>query len=146
MGARQFTQEFPAPLVVDPIGGTFELLARPENRALGPDVEPVRVEHRPLVVIAQQGNLANLSDSIDAFPRIRAIADDVAQTENLGNPLRLDVLEHHLQGFQVPMDITDQSTTHRGGTSDRKGPENAQPSRTLEIDPDLDDRAYLTLV
>ncbi len=122
MGPRKLTQEFPAALVVDPIARTFELLARPENRALGTDVEPVRVEHRPLVVIAEQGNLAILPDSIDAFPGIRTIADDVAQAENLGNPLRLDVLEHHLQGFQVPMDITDQSTTHRGEPPTGKGP------------------------
>src|SRR5271163_1317975 len=102
---RKLSQEFPSPFVVDPfvIGRTLELLARRENRALGTDVEPIRVEHRSLVVIAAQGNLANLRDSIDAFPGIRAIADDIAQTEDLGNPLYLDVREYNLQGFQVPM-------------------------------------------
>ncbi len=50
----QLAQELPAALIVVSIGGRFELLARPEDRPLRADVEPVRVEHRPLVVVAQQ--------------------------------------------------------------------------------------------
>jgi hypothetical protein len=133
MRPRQFTQELPASFVIDPIARTFELLACPKNRSLGADIESVRIKHRPLVVITEQCDLTYLADSIDAFPRIWAITDDVAQAEDLGNSLRLDVFEHYLQGFQVPMDIADQSTTHRGGTSDRNGQQMRKPSRTFEF-------------
>ena len=134
----QFAQELPAALVVVAIGGRFELLSRPENGALGADVEPVGVEHRPLVVVAQQGHLAGLHHPIDALARIGTVADDVAQAKNLGDPLRLDVVEHHFQGFEVPMNITDQSAAHRRETSDRKWPGIAQACQTLNPTSDLD--------
>ena len=45
--------------------------------------------------------------------------DDVAQAEDLFDPLGLDVGEDDFQGFQVPVDIADQGATHRG-TSEPK--------------------------
>ncbi len=67
-------------------------------------------------------DLAGLHHPIDALARIGTVADDVAQAKNLGDPLRLDVVEHHFQGFEVPMNITDQSTAHRGEPPTGSGP------------------------
>ena len=50
------------------------------------------------------------------------VADDVAQAEDLGDPLGLDVVEDDFQGFEVPVNIADQSSTHRGETSDHSIP------------------------
>ena len=77
----------------------FELLARPEDGALGGRVEAVGVEHRPLVVIAEQDDLA-LHHQIDALARIGAVADDVAEAVDLGDVVFFDVLEDGLQRLQ----------------------------------------------
>src|SRR5262249_30000536 len=115
----------------------LELFAGPEDRPLRADVEPVRIEHRPLIVVAQKRDLATLHHPVNALPWIRAITDDVAQTVGLSDPLGLDVLQHHLQGFEVPVNIADQSTAHREGPptgSKHRGESNGKPhARRLTI-------------
>ncbi len=81
-------------------GESFQLLARPEDGALGRRVESFRIEHGPLVVVAEQDHLA-LHHQIDALARIGAVADDVAETVDLGDRLLLDVLEDRLQGLEL---------------------------------------------
>src|SRR5262249_15980240 len=118
---RQLAEELPAPLVVRPVVWTFELLAGPEDGALGADVEAVGVEHRALVMVAQERSLAVVHLQVDALGRVGTVNDDVAQAVDLGHPLRLDVVENNLQGLKVPMDIADQGAAHRGGISKRTG-------------------------
>src|SRR5262249_28781724 len=112
---RQLAQELPAALVVLAVARALELLAGPEDRALGADVEPVGVEHRPLVVVAQEGDPAALHHPVDTLTGVGPVTDDIAQAIDLGDLLRLDVVEDDLQGFEVPVDVTDQSTTHGKG-------------------------------
>ena len=117
----QLAEELPAPLVVRPVVGILELLAGPEDRPLGADVEPVGVEHRPLVMVAQERDLAVLHHPVDALAGIGTVADDVAQAKDLGHPLGLDVVEDDLQGFEVPVNIADQGAAHRGEPPSKQG-------------------------
>ena len=84
---RQLAEEIPAPL---PHGGragaVLQLVPRPEDRPLGPRIEPLGIEQGALVVVAQQADLA-LHHHIDHFARIRAVADHVAETVDLGHSL-----------------------------------------------------------
>src|SRR5579875_3668559 len=66
---------------------SLELVAGPEDGPLGADIEAFRVEHRPLIMVPQQGHLAGLHHQVDALAGIRPIADDVAQAIDLGDPL-----------------------------------------------------------
>ena len=72
MRTRKLAKKLPAALIAGAIGGRLELLSRPENRPLGPDVESIRVEHRPLVVVAKQRHLAGVHHAINALARVRA--------------------------------------------------------------------------
>jgi hypothetical protein len=49
-----------------------------------------RIEQGTLVVIAQQADLAG-DEQLDAFSRIRTIADNVAQADNIGDLLGIEV-------------------------------------------------------
>ena len=106
--ARPLGQELPA-LLADRagLGRVLQLVARPEDGPLGGRVEPVGVEHGPLVVVAEQDELA-VHDQVDALARVRAVADDVAQAVDLlDRLLRLDVVQDGLEGFQVAVDVAD---------------------------------------
>src|SRR5208337_1422814 len=82
VGTRQIAEKLPTPLVVGPVRGVLKLAAGPEDGSLGADVEPVRIEHRALIVVTQQGCLAGVHDSIDALAGVWAVADDIAQAKN----------------------------------------------------------------
>ncbi len=108
MRPRPFGQELPASLFFLPVfADGFELRARPENGTFGGWIEAVRIEHGPLVVIAQQHHLA-LHDQVDAFARIGTVADDVAQTINLGNIVFVDIVQNGGEAFQIAVDIADE--------------------------------------
>jgi hypothetical protein len=124
VGPRSLGQEFPAAFTDRPrVAGRFKLAARPEDRPLGGGVEPVRVEHGPLVVVAQQADLA-IHHLVDAFLRIRPVPDDIAQTVDLRDPLGFDVGQHRLDRFEVTVDIADECfhIRYRGRWSELVGP------------------------
>ncbi len=110
--ARQLAQELPAP---QPIGRAawsgFQLLPRPKDRPLGAGVESLGIEQRPLIVIAQQAEV-ELHHLIDAFQRIRPVADDVAEAVDLRDPLLPNVGQHRLESLQVAVDIADEGSLH----------------------------------
>ena len=111
VGPGEHPQELPALLIVGAVGGAFQLLAGPEDGALGPDVEPVGVEHGPLVT--QQRHLAVVHDAVDALAGVGTVADDVAQAEDLVDLLSLDVREDHFQSFEIPVNIANEGAAHR---------------------------------
>jgi hypothetical protein len=75
-------------------------------------------------VVAQQDDFAR-AHHVDAFARIRSIADDVAQAIGVGDVVLLDIREHGLERFEIAVDIADQrfhelglprpGTWHAGG-------------------------------
>ena len=78
-----------------------------------PGVESFRIEQGPLVVIAQQADLA-LHDHVDALAGIGAVADQVAEAVDLGDSLAADVGKHGLEGLEVAVDIADEGSFHAG--------------------------------
>jgi hypothetical protein len=90
----------------------FELSPCPTDRPLGADVESVRVEESPLVVVAEDHDLAFLPHELDALAGIRPVADDVAQTIDGIDLLPFDILEHGLERLEVAVDIADDGPLH----------------------------------
>ena len=107
--AWQFAEKFPA--FFGPFT-RFKLLPRPKDRSFGPGIEAFGIEQCPLVVVAQDDNLA-IPNSVDALARVRAVANDVAETVNLLNSLRLDIREDRVEGFQVSMNVADDGSQNR---------------------------------
>jgi hypothetical protein len=122
VAAGPLGQELPALLAHRAgLAGRFELLPRPEDGPLGGGVEPVRVEHRALVVVAQEHQLA-VHHQVDALARVGAVPDHVSEAVDLADAQRLDVGQHGLEGFQVPVDVADDRlhaglSTGRGRTA-----------------------------
>ena len=102
VAARPLGQELPALFAALPgFDGGFELRPGPEDRSFGRLVEPVRIEHGPLIVIAEQNELA-IHHEVDAFARVRAVADDVAEAVNLADPLGFDVGQTAWRASRLP--------------------------------------------
>jgi hypothetical protein len=95
------------------VGLVLELLPRPVGRLLGGEVEVGGFVHDTEVVVAHQRPLAPLSDDLHAIHRAGAVAQDVAQADDAVHLLRVDVVHHHPQGFEVRVDIADDGGSHR---------------------------------
>ena len=112
VAARQLAQKVPAAGVVLRIAlGAFQLLPGPKNGAFGSGIEPFGIEQRTLVVIAQEAHLA-LHGQIDALARIGTVADNIAQAEDLGDPLGTNVGQHSLKCFEVAVNVADEGSLH----------------------------------
>ena len=90
---------------------TYDTMIAIRNLALLTDEvemkpEAVRVEHGPLIVVAQEDHLA-LHDQIDAFAGIGAVADDVAKTIDFGHIVFVDIVQNGSEAFQIAVDIAD---------------------------------------
>jgi hypothetical protein len=115
MHAGKGAEEVPAAIdLFATAASVFQLVARPKDGSLRAAVESLRIEHRPLIVIAQQAHAATLDHFVEAFARAGAIADDVSQTEDIVNFLFGDVRKHALQSFKVAVDVTDYRASHCG--------------------------------
>src|SRR5262249_5228906 len=107
VGARPLRQELPALLPGLPaLGGGLELSTGPEDGPLGGAVEPLGVEHGPLVVVAQQDHLA-LHHQVDALQGVGAVADHVPKAVDVANVVPVDVSQDRLEGLEVAMNVTD---------------------------------------
>src|SRR5262249_932341 len=85
----------------------LELRARPETSLLGPAVEVERLIKDGEVVIAHQADFAPLDHQIQAFHRVRAVPDDVAEADDLRDASTRDLVEHDAESFKVAVDVTD---------------------------------------
>lgn len=59
-----------------------------------------------------QDDAWKLHDSLQSLTRIRAVADDVAETVDLINLVRFYVLKDRFQGFKIPVDVADDCRLH----------------------------------
>ncbi len=112
--ARQFAQEVPPPHPVCMLAdGRFELFAGPEDGPFGSGIEALGIEQGSLVVVAQDADVA-AHDQVDALAGVGAIADDIAQAIDLGDPLLIDVGQNRLESLEVAVDIADDGSLHAG--------------------------------
>ena len=116
--ARPVGQELPAFFLgLALFAGRFQLATRPKDGSLRWRIEPVGIEHRALIVVAEQDNLA-LHHQVDALARVRAVADDVAQAIDVGNIVALYVLQDGLKRLEVAVDVAYQGLQN-GSPGDR---------------------------
>ncbi len=104
--AGKLPQKFPPAFVFGRVA-CFQLLSCPENGPFRSGVESFRIEQGCLVVISKNGDFSVVDHQINTFPRIGAVPDDITQTVDLFDPLRPNILQDRLQGFQVSMDVAD---------------------------------------
>jgi hypothetical protein len=90
----------------------FELLPRPADRLLRPDIESVRVEERPLVVVAEDHEAAAIANDRGALARIGAVADDIAEAIDGVHPLPVDILEHRAERLEIAVNVADDGPLH----------------------------------
>jgi len=112
IAAVEFTEEVPAAFGAG-AGGSFEDGAGPEDGTFGGSVEADGVEECGLIVVTEQAEV-EVHHQIDAFSRVGAVADDVPQTKDLGDPFAANVGKHCLQGFQIAVDVADQGSQGTG--------------------------------
>lgn len=96
------------PTFVGPIAralGVFQLITGPEDCLLGTAVEPFGIEHCRLVVVAQQSDFAVVDNVVKTFAWLGTITDDIAETKDLVNVLRLDMRKHCLERFEIAVDV-----------------------------------------
>ena len=84
----------------------FNLRSRPEDRLLGRRVKSFGVEQSTAIVIAQDAEV-EAGNNIQAFLRLGTIANDVAQTDDPVDGLRLYMLKHTLQCRQIAMNVAE---------------------------------------
>ena len=111
-GPRQLAEEIPAPLPQGRRAGPFSSWLRVQKIARSaPELKPSGIEQRPLVVVAQQAELA-LHDLVDHFAGVGPIADQVAETVDLGDALLANVGQHRFEALDVAVDIADEGSFH----------------------------------
>ena len=88
-------------------GSFSNTLSRPEAGRFGAAVEVVRLVKHGEIVVAHQRRAAAGRHQIQAFHRIRAIADDVAEADDVLDPAPVDLGEDRAEGFEVAVNVTD---------------------------------------
>ncbi len=113
---RQVAEELPAHVAeLGVVRLDVELLAGPVDRHLRLRVEPDgAVEHR-LLVVAEEGELELRAGDVHAVDRVRAVADHVAEAEDLVGLVALDVLEDGGQRLDVGVEIADDGDEGHAG-------------------------------
>ena len=112
-GPRQLAEEPPA--LGHLLGitiGHFELIAGPKDGPLGAAGKAFRVIEGALVVVAED-RLVEAENAVDAFPRVRTVADNIAQAVNTIDAFAGDVRQDGLKGLQIGVDIADDGAFHR---------------------------------
>jgi hypothetical protein len=106
--AGQCAQKIPAAVGRSPVAGAiFELIPGPKNGPLRAGIKAFRVEQRALVVVAEERDAAILDYFIETFSRFGAVADDIAQAEDLLDALLADVGKDGLERLQIAVDVAD---------------------------------------
>jgi hypothetical protein len=106
-------EELPVDGGLFPVGLVLELIPRPVGRLLGGEVEVGGFVDDAEVMVAHQRPLAALGDDLHALHRAGAVAQDVAQADDAVHLLRVDVVQHHPQRFEVGVDVADDGGSHR---------------------------------
>ena len=63
-------------------------------------------------MVAFHDRAAERAHNFEAFPRIGVIAHDVADADSVGHRLRLHILQHGFESFQVAVDIAKNAKSH----------------------------------
>lgn len=110
--ARKLTQEDPATTrLLDIAGRIFQLRASPEDGSLGATAEPFGIKQSTLIVVPENADV-ELHRSVDAFARVRTVADHVSQAIDGLHVLICCVSENRFQRFEITVDIAQNCPFH----------------------------------
>jgi hypothetical protein len=91
-----------------------KLFPRPVDGVGGVRVESFQriVRRAVFVVVAFHAGDVHLADDGEAFLGVGVVTDDVAEADDMGCVLGLDVGQNGLEGFQVAVDVSDDGVSH----------------------------------
>jgi hypothetical protein len=101
---RQFAQKVPPPIHLAGAAPHLQLFPSPLDGLQGDWVESIGIEHGRLIVVPQDHDLA-FHHSVETFPGIRSITDNIPQAIYLADSLPLDVIQYCGQGFEITVDV-----------------------------------------
>jgi hypothetical protein len=111
------------------VGFCIKLATGPKSAGFGDRVEVGGLVKHPEVVVSHEGPEAVLTDEIDDFERVRAVADDIPKVDNSVDSVVVDVFEDSAQCFGVAVDVADNGCRQdRRLPSDRVKAENHMPA------------------
>ena len=107
--SRQAANEL-HPLATDigTVAPALNLLTSPKDRLLGCDVEPLGIEQRAAVVVAQHTE-RKFPGVIETAAWFRAIADHVTEANDAIDILAGNIFQYRFEGSQVAMNVADDS-------------------------------------
>jgi len=130
---RQFADK-----VGEPKGGIprdpvvlLKLGPRPADGFLSTDIEPLRIEEGPLIVVTQQHHAAAVANEFHALAGIRPVADNIPKAIDGIDPLAVDIFKHGAECLEITVDVADDSPLHWSQTR------SARPCRTIEASIDI---------
>ena len=102
--------QFAEPLLVVVV----QLVAGPVDGVSGVGVESFKmiVGGTVFVVVALDAGNIHLADDLQAFIGVGVIADDIAQTDDMGGILGADIFQHNLKSFQISVNVCDDGVFH----------------------------------
>ncbi len=100
-------EELPASCAVFGVFFVFELGSCPERGGFGADVEVCGLVEAGVVMVSHEGPTAFFDDEVEAFARIWAIPDDIAEANDAFNASLFDVFEDGGHRFEVAVNIRD---------------------------------------
>jgi len=129
----ELAEEAPAGGAERGIGLGVEDVAGPVTGAFGGGVEIGGLVEDGVVVVAHDGGAAAGADEVDALARIRTIADDVAETDDLLDAALGEIVEDGLEGFEIGVNVADDGEHAFSGLASRAGgPSRVVPARARE--------------
>ena len=68
-----------------------------------------------VVVVTTNHERTTLTHQIDALARVGPITDDVSEADHFLDPAGIDIGEHRLEPFEIPMDVRDYRSLRQFG-------------------------------
>lgn len=106
LGTWHLSEEFEATNVCTLVVSALKLAPGPKYGLFGCRVESFGVEQCAVVVVAEDRE-GKLHCSVQTLTGLWAVTYDVAEANNIVDPLRCDIFQHGFQCRQVPMNITE---------------------------------------
>jgi hypothetical protein len=111
MGTRESSKKIPS-LLRAIVLRLFQLGTSPENSPFGTTAETLWVKKSTVVMVPEQCQ-SKIATTINAFSGIRTVTNYITKTVNLRNALSFNVGKNGGQGFEITMDVADDSAfTH----------------------------------
>ena len=103
----QAAEEVPAGVAGLLIGLVLQLPAGPIAGPLGAKIEAMRLVKHGAIMVSHERHFGLFDHQVQAFLRVRAVADHVAQTDDTLHVAPVDIGQHGGKRFVIGMNVTD---------------------------------------